>query len=178
MGGTAIHRYKEWKSHCSAAFFSRVPRRQKNVEHKLFPAATPATRAPRWPPGGRCGMVWWSFIVSLVSSKRMTCSSAMYSDTATLTLKYHIWRIACVCDRPRRATYPVKIKHRKILKSDGIRKHCDRRFCVPGTCSSRGFRAGRIRDIDIARAGREKFATFRRRGSRIDRERVRAVISR
>lgn len=42
--------YKEWESHCPAAFFSRFPRRQKNVEHKLFPATTPATRAPRRPP--------------------------------------------------------------------------------------------------------------------------------
>jgi len=28
----------------------------------------------------------------------MTCSSAMYSDTATLTLKYHIWRITIRLD--------------------------------------------------------------------------------
>jgi len=63
------------------------------VARKLFPAATPAHRAPRRLARGRCrAEQWWSFIVSLVSSKRMTCSSAMYSDTATLTLKYHIWR--------------------------------------------------------------------------------------
>lgn len=58
--------------------------------------------SPRQPPRaarppaarGRCRTEqWWSFIVSLVSSKRMTCSSAMYSDTATLTLKYHVWRV-------------------------------------------------------------------------------------
>lgn len=77
----------------SAAFF-----RAFHVDKKMWNTNFPPRQPPRaaCPPAarGRCrAEQWWSFIVSLVSSKRMTCSSAMYSDTATLTLKYHVWRV-------------------------------------------------------------------------------------
>jgi len=109
------------------------------VAHKLFLAATPVHRAPRRLTRGRCrAEQWWSFIVSLVSSKRMTCSSAMYSDTATLTLKYHIWRHIMIRlgatmkypekiipspstplpenSRRRRRGCPLAISHSKIVR--------------------------------------------------------------
>lgn len=94
--GTITKGRKEWEPPgCpgSASFFSRVPRRQK-MWNTNFPPLQPPCAARPPATRGRCrAEQWWSFIVSLVSSKRMTCSSAMYSDTATLTLKYHIWRI-------------------------------------------------------------------------------------
>lgn len=118
------------------------------MEHKLSPVATPACRAPAGRPRS---MQWWSFIVSLVSSKRMTCSSAMYSDTATLTLKYHIRHIT---DVPRHARCPEK-SFGEPPRRGGSRGIEIWRAEVPASAlpisASKSRRRGRTRigDIDI-----------------------------
>lgn len=69
---------------------------KKNVTHKLSPAAIPAYRAShRYQPcrrsmPGRAMVVVYSFFSFF--KKNDVFIDAMYSDTATLTLKYHIWR--------------------------------------------------------------------------------------
>lgn len=139
----------------SRHFFSRVPRRQK-MWNTNFPPLQPPYVARPPATRGRCrAEQWWSFIVSLVSSKRMTCSSAMYSDTATLTLKYHIWRITIrharclekLFDEPpqRGRFHRIEIRRTEMLAIS--------RFPF------RNSRTGNARGSEISISRREKFVT-------------------
>jgi len=152
--------------------FSRVPRRQKNVEHKLSPPPLQSPRAAHPPVArGRCrAEQWWSFIVSLVSSKRMTCSSAMYSDTATLTLKYHIWRITI-----RLGARGVRKNRSEKRPEDPVGSKFGGRRALAISCSGivRGARFEILApESEISISRREKFAIPPARLARIDRERV------
>lgn len=133
------------------------------MEHKLSPVATPACRAPAGHPRS---MQWWSFIVSLVSSKRMTCSSAMYSDTATLTLKYHIRHIT-MCLGTRGVRKNRSVNHHGGEDFAGSKFDGRRRPRALSRFPLRNPRAGDTRGSKISISRREKLAQL---PPRIDRE--------
>lgn len=91
----------------------------------------------------------------------MTCSSAMYSDTATLTLKYHIWRITICLDA--RGVWKNRSENDRRIPAGGFRvtgslaAHASK--FSPGTREDRRYRYRAEKSSRLPRHGsRESIA--------------------